>query len=146
MIPLSAVPEGTVEREIYLPDLRQPLDIWFRVYAEQGLLAERTICWQPQKHWEVHLVHYSHHDMGYTDLPSKVVSQHAAHLEQVVAYCKETQAWSDDVKFRYLIEQAWFVFLSSKRARRKLWSALCTSPVRVSGINASTKVIFPWTA
>ncbi|MBX2997288.1 MAG: hypothetical protein KF893_02165 [Caldilineaceae bacterium] len=109
MMPLGAVPQGTVEREIYLPDLYQPLEIWFGVYAGRRLLAEQTLNWQPQKHWEVHLVHYSHHDMGYTDLLSKVVRQHAVYLEQVVAYCEETQAWPDDVKFRYLIEQAWSV-------------------------------------
>jgi hypothetical protein len=58
---------------------------------------------------EVHLVHGSHHDLGYTDLPSNVLSEHDAHMDRILEFCAQTADWPEDSKFRYAVEQAWSV-------------------------------------
>ena len=64
---------------------------------------------EPSRRWEVHLVHGSHHDLGYTDLPSNVLHEHDGHLDKVLDFCDETADWPEESRFRYVAEQAWSV-------------------------------------
>jgi len=82
----------------------------YGVAADESRQAERP----PSKsklnrNWEVHLVHGSHHDLGYTDLPSNVLREHDAHLDKVIEFCEQTADWPEDSRFRYVVEQAWSV-------------------------------------
>jgi alpha-mannosidase len=106
---LGAVASGKTECEAFLPDIRLPTQVWLGLWADGVLQDERSIAWQPQKHWEVYLVLYSHHDLGYTDLPSNVLREQADFMDQVLRYCEETEDWPEESKFRYLCEQAWSV-------------------------------------
>jgi hypothetical protein len=94
----------------WFPDLRQPADIRLGLYVDQTLHDERTLAWQPQRHWEVHLIHYAHHDLGYTDLPSRVLREYEGVMDQVLRFCAETESWpEEEARFRYQCEQAWSV-------------------------------------
>ena len=107
-IPL-ALTAGASECDAFLPDLREPTRLTLGLWAEGVLRDEKTIDWQPAKHWEVYLVHYSHHDLGYTDLPQSVLREHARILDDVVRYCEETAGFPEEARFRWLVEQAWSV-------------------------------------
>ncbi|MHB0876061.1 MAG: glycosyl hydrolase-related protein, partial [Anaerolineae bacterium] len=65
--------------------------------------------WQPAKHWEVHMRQFSHHDPGYTDLPSHVIAEFDGFMDDVLAYCRMTEDWPWESRFRYLAEQSWSV-------------------------------------
>jgi hypothetical protein len=96
--------------EAWFPDLREPIAVWLGLEVDGRVLDERTLAWNPQRHWDVHLVHYSHHDLGYTDLPSHVLREYDGILDQVLRFCEETADWPDaDAQFRYQCEQAWSV-------------------------------------
>ncbi len=107
-IPLARAPEAG-EFDAFLPDLREPACLALGLWAGGALQDEKTVDWQPQKHWEVYLVQYSHHDLGYTDLPQSVLREHARILDDVVRYCEETQGFPEEARFRWLVEQAWSV-------------------------------------
>lgn len=85
-----------------LPDIRQPLPVEITLGD-----ASWRCTWKPVRHWTVHLTHGSHHDVGYTDLPSRVVREHVRFLDDVLDYCTETDAWDEESRFRFVIEQAW---------------------------------------
>jgi hypothetical protein len=70
---------------------------------------QQTVAWTPERHWQVYLVHGSHHDLGYTDLPSNVLREHDRFLDQVLDYCTETANWPEESKFRYVVEQGWSI-------------------------------------
>jgi alpha-mannosidase len=108
-LPLGDVPPGTAEREVYLPDLRDPVQLTLGLWAGDALEHAMRLDWRPQRHWEVHLFHYSHHDLGYTGLPWDVLAEHADFIDEVLDYCEETENWPDDVKFRWMAEQAYSV-------------------------------------
>lgn len=102
--PLGA---GLTGVDVHLPDLRTPQPVTLRLLAAGAIQDEQTVDWQPVRHWEVYLMHFSHHDLGYTDLPADVLREHAAILDDVVRYCDETASWPDDSRFRFVAEQAW---------------------------------------
>ena len=109
-LPLGVVASGTAAYEAYLPDIREPKEVWLGLWAGDTLRDERTLDWEPQKHWKVYLIQYAHHDLGYTDLPSNVIEEYDGFMDQVLGFCEETENWpQDDARFRYLCEQAWSV-------------------------------------
>ena len=55
------------------------------------------------------MAHYSHHDLGYTDLPIDVLHEYDTFYDEVLRFCEETEDWPDESKFRYVIEQSWSI-------------------------------------
>ena len=107
---LGAVTSGRALCEAFLPDIRHPAEVWVGLWADGTLQDENRVPWQPQKHWEVYLVQYAHHDLGYTDLPGNVLAEYDGFMDQVLRYCEETEDWpEEDARFRYLCEQSWSV-------------------------------------
>jgi len=83
VLPLGAIAPGEGVYEVYLPDVRETTGVWLGLQVDGVLQDERETVWQPQKHWDVYLVHYSHHDLGYTGLPSHVLREHVGFLDDV---------------------------------------------------------------
>ena len=61
----------------------------------------------PQRKWSVYLFHHSHTDIGYTDLQNRIETRHVAYLDSVIKYCRETDNYPDDAKFRWNVEVTW---------------------------------------
>jgi hypothetical protein len=108
-LPLDIVQPGETRCEVYLPDIRSPIQVKLTLWADDALQDEKTVDWKPQKHWEIYLVHFSHHDIGYTDLPANLMVEHTEFMDQVLRYCEETSDWPEDSRFRYCAEQTWSV-------------------------------------
>ncbi len=54
---------------------------------------------------ELHLIHHTHHDVGYTDLPSEAMDLHVSHLRQAVAPAEAHSGDADEnSKFRWTCE------------------------------------------
>ena len=109
-IPLGPIPHGASGQDVLLPDIRTPGTVRVALEADGKVLAERTVPWKPQRHWEVYLVQYAHHDLGYTDLPGNVLREYHGFMDRVLSCCEETEAWpEEEARFRYLCEQTWSV-------------------------------------
>lgn len=54
-----------------------------------------------QRRWQVHLVHHSHLDIGYTDPQHIVRQQHLAYLDDVLELMTATDHLPDDARFRW---------------------------------------------
>lgn len=56
---------------------------------------------------EIHLLHHTHVDVGYTDLAPVITRKHAAYLDQVLDYCAATDDYPEDARFRWVNEFSW---------------------------------------
>lgn len=117
-IELGDLTPGTHGRRVFIPDVRKARPIRFTLLAQDRPKHERTIDWKPQRHWTVHLVHGSHHDLGYTDIPSNVLREHDQYLDQVIELCERTADWPEDSRFRYVVEQTFHVRILPRSPRR----------------------------
>ncbi|GAB2466961.1 glycoside hydrolase family 38 C-terminal domain-containing protein [Promicromonospora xylanilytica] len=72
-----------------------------------GVRLEHTL--EPQRHWEVHLIHHSHLDIGYTDPQAVVREQHLGYLDDVLRIARETDDRDDDARFRWSEEALYSV-------------------------------------
>jgi len=107
---LGTVPAGRSTHDIYIEDIREEVPARLELHERDELHDRLELSWHPQKHWEVYLVQYAHHDLGYTDLPSNVLDEYDGFMDDVLAFCEETEHWpEDDARFRYQCEQFWSV-------------------------------------
>lgn len=120
-VPLGRVPAGESRHEIYLDEAPGPRRVTL-VLAYGGTAVCRTdFTEDPPRHWKVHVVQRSHHDPGYTDLPSRVIALHARYLDRALDMAEATRTFPPEARFRIVIENAWSLlgFLSGASPGRK---------------------------
>jgi alpha-mannosidase len=108
----SPVPLGPGKNscDVKLPEPAKPAKARFEVRltsAAGPVTLGREITLAPARRWAVYLFHHSHTDIGYTELQSRVTKNHVEYLDSVIKYCRETDNYPDDAKFRWNIEVAW---------------------------------------
>jgi hypothetical protein len=106
-IALGLVPAGESHHEVYLPIVEQPTVAEFILHIGDAVSAPLHLTRRPPKRWTVHVVQTSHHDLGYTGLPSRILRQHDRWLNDALEYARATEDYPDEAKFRIVIEQAW---------------------------------------
>ncbi|MFA6569076.1 MAG: glycoside hydrolase family 38 C-terminal domain-containing protein, partial [Victivallales bacterium] len=104
---LESVPAGESVHEIFIDEIKSATKVDFILKTCGEAVDFKSIHWTPPKHWVVHVVQISHHDLGYTDLPSSVLTAHDRWLDNAIAMMNETDEFPDDAKFRIVVEQTW---------------------------------------
>ncbi|HBP37366.1 MAG TPA: hypothetical protein DD640_01235, partial [Clostridiales bacterium] len=95
-------PVSQGQNDVFLPTTAVPRE-WLFESGERRV----PVTQQPVRRQCVHIIQSSHHDLGYTDLPSEVVRQHVKNLEYAVDCTGRTQDYPEEAKFRIVIEQFW---------------------------------------
>ncbi len=106
-VDLGILPVGESVHEIYVDEVREPVEVTFALKCAESVIDQRVVPWQPPRRWTVHVVQTSHHDVGYTDLASNVLRVHDQWLNDAIDMAEATQNQPDDAQFRIVIEQAW---------------------------------------
>src|SRR5436309_519584 len=90
----------------------------------------------------VHLVHHSHIDFGFTDLPSTAWDFHVEHLRQAVKFAHETRSYPDEARFRWTCESLWIVerFLANAgpAERRRFDGLVARGQIEVTAMPCNT--------
>ena len=108
-IDLGLIGRGENTYRIYVPDIHRRVKVEFLLLVNGEIQDRKSMLWEPQKHWRVYLIHYSHHDLGYTDLPSNVLNEYDSFYDDILRFCDETEKFPEEAKFRYLVEQSWSI-------------------------------------
>lgn len=116
---LEHVAEGVSKHHIFLQEVLEITSAEILLKAE-NILDQRTVTLKPPKHWVVHVVQRTHHDVGYTDLPSIAVKDHERWLDEAVDMAAATAESEEDAKFRIVVEQTWSIdhYLKNAPAHR----------------------------
>lgn len=101
------LPPGATVVRFPFPDISEPAPAAF-VLTEKGQEQDRhSMVWQPQRKWQVYFVPITHHDLGYTDTIENVLNRYADFYDDILRFCRETDDWPEDAKYRYTAEGAW---------------------------------------
>lgn len=106
-IPLGILPEGESIHEVFIKEISENIHVEFVLKCKGVVTDEKVTPWNPVKHWVVHVIQGSHHDVGYSDIPSAVIAEHDELLADAILCAEKTQNYPEDAKFRIVIEQAW---------------------------------------
>jgi alpha-mannosidase len=102
----AAAGRGKSVVAVNVPDRAKPVKTTFRFKAGRAS-AERTVDLVPQRKWTLYLLPHSHTDIGYTDLQTRVTKNHVEYLDRVVEFCRVTDGYPEEAKFRWNIEVSW---------------------------------------
>jgi alpha-mannosidase len=123
--------------ETRVPEAAKPVKARFEVRIGTAVLS-REVTLAPQRRWSVYLFHHSHTDIGYTELQTRVAKNHVEYLDSVIDYCRQTDAYPDDAKFRWNIEISWalqnFIRTRPESDVRALADLLRAGRVELSGL------------
>ena len=106
---LGHVPRGTSTYDVFLSEITVPGPVEFEARADRSdwTRVKEVAQWRPPKRWRVHVVQLSHHDVGYTDLASRVLAEQAGFLDAAIDMAANTRDFPEDARFRIVIEGAW---------------------------------------
>ena len=123
--------------ETLVPEALKPVKARFEVKIGTVVLS-REITLLFQRRWSVYLFHHSHTDIGYTELQTRVAQNHVEYLDSVIDYCRQTDAYPDDAKFRWNIEVSWalqnFIRTRPESDVRALADLIRAGRVELSGL------------
>lgn len=71
--------------------------------------VERRVTLPPRRRWEIHVQNFTHTDIGYTDLPSRVARGYRGALRSILQYCDETDELPDDSRYRWNVETGYWL-------------------------------------
>lgn len=100
-----------ISDQYYLPimPVEQNETARFILKSDDGKTSETSLEVLPVRRWKVFLIHNSHADPGYLDLPSKVRARFVPFIDDAMKFCEETRDWPDDAQFRWNIEVSYLV-------------------------------------
>lgn len=99
----SAGPGGLAS---WVPVQQREAEAEFLVGSGEALLRCRARLGPPRP-WEVHLVHFSHHDIGYTDVPHACLDLHLGYLDRLIEICRDTRRLPFESRFRWTCDTTW---------------------------------------
>ena len=103
---IGLVTSGVSTVTIRVPDVSQPIAGHIELLDAAGtVVTAQPHEWQPAKKWQIFCVAYSHHDLGFGNYPHRLRTEiRHANIERPLEFCRATDSWDDDSKFRFMIE------------------------------------------
>jgi len=101
------IPIGAIKRDTKV-DLK--------IDVENKTAFEQMFTVNPVRQMEIHLLHHSHLDIGYTHTQDDVLKLQFQHLENAVKYAEASQHFPLESQFKWNAEQMWHVDAYLKQA------------------------------
>ncbi len=101
--------EKPTHAHLLVPAVEQETTLNIAVQKDGKTIAQQSYTLQPVRKWHVDFVQHTHTDIGYTHPQSEILPKHLSHIDDALDYCKLTDEWNDDDKFRWSCELTWAV-------------------------------------
>jgi hypothetical protein len=92
-------------QQYYLPITPVEQEATARLVLKSGGKSLETFLQvRPTRKWTVYLIHNSHQDPGFLDLPSKLRQRFIPFIDDAMRFCQETSDWPEESQFKWNIE------------------------------------------
>ena len=99
--------QQTVELQVPAVKTEKTVDLALKVGGET--VAQGQAVLRPVRRWEVHIVHQTHLDIGFTHTQENVLKRQVAHLKTALEYIDRTKDYPPDSQFKWHPEGMWAV-------------------------------------
>ena len=107
-IDLGLLKRGRQKYKVKFPYIDKEIEIKLFLRTEDGKIENVIkLLWKPKRLWKIFLVQFSHHDLGYTNLPQNVLDEYIRIYDHVIKSCKITENYPKESQFKYQVEQLW---------------------------------------
>lgn len=109
-----SVEEGMNNFEIVLPEVQEKDTAAIVVRLGNNILLRTKIEREPVIYREIHFIHHSHTDIGYSHMQPEVARIQTKNIKEALVLIKKTKDYAEAARFRWNVESIWAVenFLS----------------------------------
>jgi hypothetical protein len=93
--PLGALGKGTNDVSVLLTEPKQTVKTRWVLSAGSKTLAEKTLTWNPPRHWTLYVIKSAHVDIGLHDSQYKQRHMSVGFIDQARRLADETADWPD---------------------------------------------------
>lgn len=104
-----SVKEGMNTFEIVLPEVRKKDTVEVKVTMGKKVLLQDEIALAPIISREIHFIHHSHTDIGYSHMQPEVARIQTKNIRDAIALIEKTRDYPDAARFRWNVESIWAV-------------------------------------
>ncbi|NML40352.1 glycoside hydrolase [Chitinophaga sp. G-6-1-13] len=115
------VADGVNHFDIPVPAVKQADSIRVVITDAGKVLADRSVTLKPVTYRELHFIHHSHTDIGYSHLQPEVLKIHLRNINDALDMIAATRNYPEEAKFKWNIESLWAVdhFLQQATPEKK---------------------------
>ncbi|MBC9934470.1 glycoside hydrolase [Chitinophaga qingshengii] len=115
------VTDGVSHFDIPVNPVKQPDSIRVVVADGSKILADKFVTIKPVTYRELHFIHHSHTDIGYSHLQPEVLKIHLRNINDALDMIAATSNYPEEAKFKWNIESLWAVdhFLQQATPEKK---------------------------
>jgi alpha-mannosidase len=96
--------------QYYLPITPVEQEMGVRlVLKSSGTTLETFLQVRPIRKWTAYVIHNSHQDPGFLDLPSKMRQRFVPFIDDAMRFCEDTDTWPEDSRFKWNIEVGYLI-------------------------------------
>ena len=99
--------EGVNHFDVPLPAALHPDSVRVRITVGSKTLVNRYVHRQPVIHRELHFIHHSHTDIGYSHLQPEVEKIHNRNIDDALAMIAATRHLPEAARFKWNVESLW---------------------------------------
>ncbi|MDD5658925.1 MAG: hypothetical protein PHR39_02795, partial [Actinomycetota bacterium] len=70
---------------------------------------EKDVVLKPRRMWEVHIQNFTHTDIGFTDLPSRVAEGYKDSIKSILNFYNETKDFDEDSIYKWNVETGYWL-------------------------------------
>ncbi|MCP4310335.1 MAG: hypothetical protein GY790_03650 [Bacteroidetes bacterium] len=100
---------GVNRVEIWIPETEEPQEVKVELMAGGELQALSTTIVEPVRKWEVHLIHQTHLDIGFTHTQEEVLKMQTGYLYQALDLIDSTRNYPEEARFKWHPEGMWAI-------------------------------------
>lgn len=95
--------------EAYAPESDRLREVTLQIKAGDRMLATASAKIQPVRKWEIHLIHQTHLDIGYTHTQPEVLKRQVQYLHQALDLVEKFKDYPEDARFKWHPEGMWAI-------------------------------------
>jgi len=106
--PFGALRKGTNDVSVLLREPEQTVETRWVLSADSKTLAQKTLTWNPPRHWTLYVIKSAHVDIGLHDSQYKQRFMTVDFIDQARRLADQTTDWPDASRYRYVVEGLWW--------------------------------------
>ena len=101
--------DGLNRFDIPVPPIRKTDSIRVEVTDGKKILVDKYVLLKPVTYRELHFIHHSHTDIGYSHLQPDVMKIHLRNIDDALRMIAATRDYPEEARFKWNIESLWAV-------------------------------------
>ncbi|MGZ3830061.1 MAG: glycoside hydrolase family 38 N-terminal domain-containing protein [Mucilaginibacter sp.] len=138
---LFTVKDGVNTFDIPVNAVQQPDSVFINATIGKNVLVNKFVFLKPVIHREIHFIHNSHTDIGYSDLQPDVLKKQMKNIDDALRMIDQTRNFPAEARFKWNIEALWVVENYLKQAsptqKEKFINAVKEGSICLSALHAN---------